>query len=222
MANYDDLDYSIQMVNRAQASKKQQQIIKTQDERLQAQYQEVKRQKLQRQRKKRKNTIKALVASALILGAVGGYAARPYVDAAVTISKNDNVISSAIQADYNNGMYVAKLNVYQDGGEIQYLPMEDKGFFSDVPEERTPDVSDAVTRNYVIDCIEIIDETCRDYTNGEKGYIEMLQENAELRKEVFGRNVESIGSILGVPLEDIYSPEELQRLAQPGVDLGGK
>lgn len=222
----DDLDIFVDIVERNQERRRNEQVIKTQDEKIKAQYVIVEKQKAERAKAASKQTEKRIrrriFAIALSLGLVGGMLVQPYVDGYVTMSRNDGTIGQAFEIDYNNAMYVEKIETYQRGVEIQYLPMEEKGFFYDGPTERVPDVSDAGTMTYVRNCVEIIDGTCRELTNGEKGYIEMLVENAEIRKDVFKMDVDSIGQILGVDLEDIYSPEELARLANPGVNLGGK
>ena len=222
----DDLDIFVDIVERNQERRRNEQVIKTQDEKIKAQYVIVEKQKAERAKAASKQTEKRIrrriFAIALSLGLVGGMLVQPYVDGYVTMSRNDGTIGQAFEIDYNNAMYVEKIETYQRGVEIQYLPMEEKGFFYDGPTERVPDVSDAGTMTYVRNCVEIIDGTCRELTNGEKGYIEMLVENAEIRKDVFKMDVDSIGQILGVDLENIYSPEELARLANPGVNLGGK
>lgn len=222
----DDLDIFVDIVERNQERRRNEQVIKTQDEKIKAQYVIVEKQKAERAKAASKQTEKRIrrriFAIALSLGLVGGMLVQPYVDGYVTMSRNDGTIGQAFEIDYNNAMYVEKIETYQRGVEIQYLPMEEKGFFYDGPTERIPDVSDAGTMTYVRNCVEIIDGTCRELTNGEKGYIEMLVENAGIRKDVFKMDVDSIGQILGVDLEDIYSPEELARLANPGVNLGGK
>jgi len=226
MDRNDDLDLFVNIVERNQERKRNEQVIKTQDERLQAHYVVEKKKKEERikaaQKKREKTIRRRIFAVALSLGLVGGMLVQPYVDGYCTLSKNDGTIGQAFDIDYNNAMYVEKMETYKRGVEIQYLPMEEHGIFYDGPTERTPDVSDPGTMTYVRNCVDIIDSTCRDLTGGEKGYIEMLMENAEIRKEVFKMDVDSIGEILGVDLEDIYSPEELARLANPGMNLGGK
>lgn len=222
----DDLDIFVDIVERNQERQRREQVIKTQDEKLKAQYVVVEKQKAERAKAASKQAEKRIrrriFAIALSLGLVGGMLVQPYVDGYLTMSKNDGTIGQAFEIDYNNAMYVEKMETYKRGVEIQYLPVEDRGFFYDGPTERTPDVSDAGTMTYVRNCVDIIDSTCRDLTNGEKGYIEMLVENAEIKKDIFKMDVDSIGEILGVDLEEIYSPEELARLANPGVNLGGK
>lgn len=226
MDRNDDLDLFVDIVGRTQERKRNEQVIKTQDERIQAQYVVVKKQKEERlkavQKKKENRIRRRIFAVALSLGLVGGVLAQPYVEGCLTMSKNRTTISQAFEQDLNNALYVEQMQTYQRGVEIQYLDEEEHGIFYDGPIERTPDVSDPGTMTYVRNCVDIIDSTCKDLTNGEKGYVEMLIENAEIKKDVFNMDVDSIGEIFGVDLEDIYTKEELASFVNPSVNLGGK
>lgn len=216
MGNITDKDYDLvsNMLDKHAYEEKIKRFFSEAD----VEYVPVTKQKEVRKRSNAKDKLRktALTCSAiaLLLGGIVGYEAKPYIDAAATISHNNTMIGSMMDHYANNGGYLTSL-------KFKYNVPDDLSIFQDPELYRTIDLEDSESKNAAKDYIEGFNEEVKEATNGEKSYVDALYENKEAREQ-FGKKTDSLGEVLGVEIEQIFTEQELENMRVHDLTKGGK